>query len=213
MTLVSFKHELIFIKTTKTAGTSIEVDLSQRLEAEAVVTPIIPPVAGHVPRNFQDASGEQVWRNHMPAVEIRDFLGDATFRRYTKFCVERDPVSKCISHFHMLRNSPDHYQPWADSWESYCNKGSFPVDVDKYTSGQDLLVDHVLRYDRLRDELPALLATLGISDFELTSRSKSNYARPVHVTPDQVTPIQRDKILRAFSKTQEVVGLDWSGAG
>ncbi len=39
MALVSFKYNIVFVKTQKTAGSSIEVDLGARLEESAVVTP------------------------------------------------------------------------------------------------------------------------------------------------------------------------------
>lgn len=213
MTLVSFRHKLIFIKTNKTAGTSIEVDLGRHLEAEAVVTPIFPPLPGHVARNYDVSGEEQGFFNHMPATRVRELIGARDFDRFTKFCVERDPISKCISHFHMLHNSPEHRQPWAASWESYCAAGRFPVDAAKYHERRDgrphLLVDHVLRYERLATDLPALLADHGIAGFSLRARAKSDYSRNVVVTPAQVTPDQRRKIAAAFAETLALTGLRW----
>ena len=51
--LLSHTHKFIFVKTRKTAGTSIEVDLSKFMSDEDIVTPIIPEEPGHIPRNFQ----------------------------------------------------------------------------------------------------------------------------------------------------------------
>lgn len=220
MALVSFKHKLIFVKTTKTAGTSIETDLSQRLEPEAIVTPIYPPEDGHVARNHLGADGNPLFFNHMPAKQIREILGAETFQSMTRICVEREPVSKCISHFHMLRNSALHNPEGAYqlNWDEYVNKGDFPTDLPKYTLMQDdqpvSLVTHVLRYDRLASELPMLLNSLGIPDFSLRTRAKSEYSRKVLITPDQVTAAQRDKIERAFRPTTQFLGqfanIDWS---
>ena len=50
--IVSHKYKLIFIKTGKVAGTSIEIFLSQHCGPEDVVTPIHPHVAPHRPRNY-----------------------------------------------------------------------------------------------------------------------------------------------------------------
>lgn len=215
MTLVSARHGLIFVKTVKTAGTSIEVDLSQRLEPEAIVTPIQPALPGHQPRNFARGADERFFFNHMPAALIRHRLGADRFAAMTRFCVEREPLSKCISHYHMLRNSalhggPDHARL---TWADYVAQGQFPVDLPKYTEGppgqRRLLVTHVLRYDRLTTELPALLARCGIQGFALTARAKSEYSRQVHVRPEDVTPAQRAIIRAAFAETAEVTGLTW----
>ena len=49
--LISHKHKFIFIKTKKTAGTSIEVYLSKFCGKDDIVTPIFPMVDKHQPQN------------------------------------------------------------------------------------------------------------------------------------------------------------------
>lgn len=215
MALISFKYRFIFVKTTKTAGTSIETDLSQRLEDEAIVTPIIPAEDGHVARNYLDEAGEPLFFNHMPASLIRDRLGEQTFGQMTRICVEREPVEKCISHFHMLRNSAIHNPDGAyqHSWADYVAEKKFPNDVFRYSENRDgqrvSMMTHILRYDRLSQDLPALLADLGIPDFHLTTRAKSEYSRNRLISPEQVTPEQRATIYEAFAPSLRVSGIDW----
>ena len=40
--IISHKHKFIFVKTRKTAGTSLEIGLSEHCGAQDVITPISP---------------------------------------------------------------------------------------------------------------------------------------------------------------------------
>lgn len=211
MALISFKYNLIFIKTTKTAGTSIEVDLSPRLEEEAIVTPIGSAPAGHIPRNFSTPKGD--YFNHIGASQIRAMLGSETYDRMFKFCVEREPLDKCISHFHMLRNSPEHNRggAYVKSWSDYCRDRDFPVDLEKYSeirNGKRVpLVDRILRYETLEEDLPALLDRLGIPNFKLSAREKSSYRTSRLLSREEVEPSQRRIIDRCFADTRALTAL------
>lgn len=215
MALISFEHQFIFIKTTKTAGTSIEIDLSQRLEDDAIVTPIIPAVDQHLPRNYLSPKGEQIFWNHMSTQQIEQRLGSEAFSKMFKFCVEREPVDKCISYFHMFRNSPTHNpnNEFTQSWQEFCETGKFPVNLQNYTRARngkpELMVDRVLRYDRLDTDLPELLDQLGIPDFKLTARAKSEYSKNEIIRKEDVTQPQREMIYKKFAATLEVTGIQW----
>lgn len=175
MTIVSNKYHFIFIKTTKTAGTSIEVHLSELLDDEDIVTPIYPAVRGHVPRNWKLDSGLEFY-NHMPAREIQGLLQDR-FDTFYRFCFERHPVDKCLSHFAMLKNSPLHQSDGnPQSWHDYLDRGQFPIDTEKY-AGEDgaLLVDRVYRYEEIDDAFHDIATRLDIPYVPLHVRAKSGF--------------------------------------
>jgi hypothetical protein len=214
MAVISFQHNFIFIKTTKTAGTSVEVELSRRIEPEAIVTPVIPEVEGHEPRNYRRGVLRKPYFNHMPATLIRKFIGRGRFETMYRFCVEREPVAKCISHFHMLMNSPDHRGPDDKSltWDAYCERGEFPIDLVKYAEWTDgcwkALVHDVLPYETIGDALRTVLARNGMMPFDLEARAKAEYSARRFITKDEVTPAQRALIYAAFADSIRVAGLE-----
>src|SRR5947208_16791547 len=105
--ILSHKHKLIFIKTAKTAGTSIEVFLSNHCGPQDIVTPIVPPVEGHQPRNYEgfinpipeilERPGKLFsalrhtmtsctkFYNHMPAHEVKNSVPTSIRNRQLKF--------------------------------------------------------------------------------------------------------------------------------
>ncbi|MFM9913590.1 MAG: hypothetical protein ACKVN9_08670 [Methylophilaceae bacterium] len=143
------------MKTMKTAGTSIEVFLSQHCDALDIVTPINPPVAPHFPRNYGN------FYNHIPAHEIRAQMGSQIWDSYFKFCVERNPWDKVISDFHFWKNWKHHDL----TFEQYLSNKIFPINFPLYAEPSDaqrIIVDEVLSYERLDDELNRVFTSLGI---------------------------------------------------
>jgi hypothetical protein len=213
MTIVSFKHNFIFIKTSKTAGTSIEIELSKRVEDDAIVTPISPNVEGHRARNFKRGFLRRSFHSHIPASLVRRYLGEGTYNRMFKFCVEREPVSKCMSHFHMKRNSPLHNGngKYQKDWAQYCAERDFPIDIEKYSDGEngDLrkIVDVVIPYEDLQSALAGITEMLGIREFRLEATAKSEYSKNTLVSGSDVTEQQRIVIYQAFDQSLSVSGL------
>ena len=165
-----------------------------------IVTPIIPPVDGHVPRNYNvlGASELSPFRNHMRAVDIRERVGPEVFAEYTKFCVEREPVAKCINHYSMQRNSPDHGQGKKGlTSDAYVSAGPFPRSDRIYTDDRGkLLVDKICKFENLNAELASLAGSLGFEFDGLHARAKSGLREPI-----SPTDAQRRTIYKAFRKS------------
>ncbi|HYZ48704.1 MAG TPA: hypothetical protein VE567_07410 [Sphingomonas sp.] len=213
MAIISFEHRLIFIKTLKTGGTSLEIELARRLGADAVVTPVIPSVEGHRPRNYRRGLMRRPFYNHIPAARVRQYLGRARYDGMYKFCVEREPVRKCISFFHMLRNSPDHRRPGSErlSWTDYVAAGEFPIDLDRYSAVESgrrvLLVDEVIPYEEMQKGLDTVMRRVGIEPFPIAARAKGDYAGERVIGPKDVTAEQRARIYAAFEPSLRIAGL------
>lgn len=203
--IVSHKYEFIFIKTAKTAGTSIEVDLNKVLGETDIATPIYPAVEGHKAQNYvvkNNILGSIECRNHMSAREVKKVVGKSIWDEYFKFCVEREPVSKVISHYSMLVRSPHHNQKTKNlSFDDYINMRKFPIDTLKYTDKNGLLiVDRILKYEDLDKELTAVASQLHFN-MEFSTRAKSGFRLDLQVSKEH-----SEIIYDAFSSSTRFTG-------
>jgi len=224
--IISHKHKFIFIKTAKTAGTSIEVFLSPHCGADDVLTPIEPPIEGHVPRNYAGIFNplpeimtganrpRAAWRdlvrrnkffNHMPGLLVQQRVPREVWDGYFKFAVERNPWEKVLSHYHMNA----HRAGGSLSLEQYFEAGKFPLNFPRYTdrSGRTIILDRVLHYENLTGELAEVFAQLQIPFAgSLGVQAKSEYR--ADRTPYQLifNEEQRRTIERVFAREIELHG-------
>jgi hypothetical protein len=203
--IISHQHRFVFVKTMKTAGTSIEVFLSPHCGGNDIVTPISPHVEPHQPRNSDG------FYNHMPASDIRAAIGNEVWHGYFTFCVERNPWDKVLSHFFMIRNSPAHNQDFGPdiSLDRYLERGPLCLNHPLYVAddGQTMLVDRVLRYESLSADLAEAFATIGIPfSGDLGVRAKSEFRTDRRHYREVLTPAQAAAIENMYRKEIELFG-------
>ncbi|MGF1535240.1 MAG: hypothetical protein ACFB4J_01975 [Elainellaceae cyanobacterium] len=225
--IISHKHRFIFIKTMKTASTSLEVFLSQHCGDRGVITPIYPPVKPHHAQNYQSGFNPlpELWLrarhrqplqstlkdyrtcnrfyNHLPAYAIRARVPRQIWRTYFKFCVERNPWDKTLSYYHMRRY--DSKQPL--SFKAYLSHGDFCLNYPYYTDlgGDRIIVDRVIHYEALSQGLSDVCQRLdipfsGTLDIWAKADRRNDY-RPYQ---DIYTPAQRQLIETVFAKEIEL---------
>ena len=202
--IVSHRHRFIFVKSRKTAGTSIEVFLSQVCGPEDIVTPILPHVEPHAARNHDG------FINHMPAAAIRERVGPDVWRTYFKFCVERNPWDKTLSFYHMQNARAAGGLPFDD----YLRRGELPIDYPTYADESGVIVDRVLRYEQLTADLGEIFAALGIPFAgSLGVNAKSEYRTDRRPYREVYTADQADIVARAFAREIALHGYRFDETG
>ena len=225
--ILSHKYKFIFIKTAKTAGTSIEVFLSKYCGPQDIVTPITPRVEGHQPRNYEGlinpvpeilerpgkffsalrntVMSHKKFYNHMPAREVKQRVPADVWNGYFKFCVERNPWDKLLSHYNMQAAR----EGGRLSLDEYLGRGRFPINYFRYTDhpGRQIIVDRVIRYENLLVELREVFAQLNIPfDGTLGVAAKSEYRADRRPYQEVFNHHQRQIVAKAFAKEIELHG-------
>lgn len=163
--MISHQHRCIFIHIPKCAGSSVEqlVWPGPRTEAELWM--------GFVDEfhNRHQIGGLQ----HLLARQVRTEVGAAVYAEYLTFAIVRNPWDKAVSQFHFMSTRPDLRRFLgldADaSFSRYLQligerqhvQWMPQVDFINDEAG-NVMVDVVLRYEALSDDLPALLERLSV---------------------------------------------------
>ena len=120
--IVSHEHRFIFLKTAKTAGTSIEIALSKYCSPDDTVTPIFvedertrAELGYQGPANYLIPYGQYSrldwcqfvatrrrlkFLNHSPAAHVQQYVESDIWNSYFKFSVERNPWDKLVSYYY-----------------------------------------------------------------------------------------------------------------
>ena len=169
--LISHLSRFIYLKTIKTAGTSVEIYfepycVDPKLGAGGDIRAAQVSEWGIVgSRGFEDAT----WYNHMPAARVRELVGEEVWSGYFKFCVVRNPFDKVISQFWYYLSPPLREELRSadfglvrETFLRWTEDLLFPMDRRIYTIDGAPAVDFFIRYERLHQDMEAVCSRLAI---------------------------------------------------
>lgn len=168
--LVSHRHRFIYLKTKKTAGTSIEMALEPYAcpagsdTAWSHAQPMAVSEAGIVGARGKGSRG-QLWYSHMPAKRVRKQLEKTVWQSYTKICAVRNPWDKVVSFFHMrhprVKGRPrDEIIALFRRWVAETD--NLGEDLDIYSINGRAVADEIIRYERLEADFARVCSVIGI---------------------------------------------------
>jgi hypothetical protein len=185
--IVSHRHRFIFIKTNKTAGTSIEATISKLCGPEDIITPYREDNERHrsagQPQNYRIdhplkpkrplwrkllGRPERYWHpsvgfyEHMPAWRVRDYVGEDVWRSYFKFAFDRNPWDRQVSWYFYKTKSKAKRPTFMDFMTN--RRHAYVENYQLYTIDDALTVDFLGRYEQLGDDLAKAMRMIGFED-------------------------------------------------
>ncbi len=186
--IISHSHRFIFIKTRKTAGTSIELALSPHLSVGDLASPLGNLLPRHrlfskpfVSLLRQKDKTIRPRNDHLPYSVIEKCFREET-QGYFAFCVERNPWDKAVSAFYYLASKQGKVFAKTDT-ESFAEFTASRrletfSDYAMYMHGDRQQVDRILRYERLSADFAQVMADLSLSHVTMDGITANAQQRP-----------------------------------
>lgn len=182
--IISHQHRFIFLKTVRTASSSMEILLSHYCGPDDVITPARADLSAQRAIAGQNYRFEgplvpkrPLWRRilrrperyyhptvgfyeHMPAWRVRAYVGEETWRSYYKFAFVRNPWDRQVSFYFYKTRSENPRR----SFEQFMSnrKRAWVQSRELYTINDRLAVDFLGRYENLEADFAKVLADIGL---------------------------------------------------
>lgn len=225
--LISHKHKFIFVKTRKTAGTSIELGLSRFCDGpDDVVTPLVEPkemqdAAGHpghknciVPWNSMTARdlaklplrGRPEFYGHSTAEFIKQHIPDHIWDSYFVFAFERNPYTRALSQFFWNTREGGSFEGKSmvehfDAADPYRRS-----NWECYAVGDQVVVDRVYHYETLADDLKEIERALSLPSKIVLPNAKTGHRPSEKKDAASLSDEMIDRVTQACSRELEYFG-------
>ena len=178
--IISHRHRYIFIKSEKTAGTSVEAALSQHCGENDMVTPLGDYWFNRDERGewIHSSMNEEGFSQHDPAAEVKRKVRPEIWNEYFKFSIVRNPWDRVVSLFAWeARNQPalkparrvyhrlgvpfNEFRETKKLFREFV-AGDWTTNDRFYLLDGALCVDFVIRYESLAQDFEELCARVGL---------------------------------------------------
>lgn len=229
--ILSHKYKFIFIKTNKTAGTSIEIALSKFCGPDDIITPINPedeeirrsmgflgpqnyltPMSGGdlcgIAKEMSGPEKKSRFYNHMNAKAVKALTEKEEWESYFKFCFERNPWDRVISLYYWLYKSEPR-----PSISQFVNSDE-PLRLRKkgrelYTIDGKVVVDRICRFESLADELEVVRNRVGIPEPLVLPMAKSSFRKDKRCYRDILGDEDKVRIMKLFRDEIDILGYEY----
>jgi Sulfotransferase family len=199
--IISHRHKFIYIKTIKTASTSVEAALSRICGPDDVITVTDERLMGYrdeavKAQNYRlvhpAVPKQKLWRRilgrpirhyhpqigyfeHIPAWRVKTYIGDDIWNSYYKFSFERNPWDRQVSFYSYKTRNRDP-KPDFDAFNT-SKRQAYVWNWELYTIDGKPALDFVGTYENLSADFAKVAKVLGI-ERELVLPSANASDRP-----------------------------------
>lgn len=229
--ILSHRYGFIFLKTNKTAGTSVEIALSKFCGPDDIITPItaederlraqlghrgpqhhLAPWSDYRFRDCVKMITKPRWKlrfyNHMSAREVRDRIDPGVWDRSFRFCIERNPWDRVVSLYHW-----QHRTEPKPSFSEFVHSDAPLIlkrrGLDLYTIDGRSVVDRVCRFECLADDLEGVRTHLGIPEPLALPQAKSRFRKERQGYREAYGAAERDRVASLFADEIRLAGYEF----
>jgi hypothetical protein len=207
MTIVCHSRRFIFLKTRKTAGSSIELWLARYLDHRTDLIRLGDESEQQHPDLWKKFHGlpskirlaakratlTPIFRQHMPAADVRRFVGERKWRDYRKITIVRNPwdrtisawrwsehmtgISRSLSDFVRETEKNDRLARAVGSPRIRLRRTAKWVNWPYYAIKDEIVADEIIKYESLEADTRSIFARFGISSGDLP-RAKAGIRKP-----------------------------------
>ncbi|MGK7954215.1 MAG: sulfotransferase family 2 domain-containing protein [Crocosphaera sp.] len=230
--IISHDYKFIFIKTNKTAGTSIEIALSKFCGPRDIITPIsledeatrkdlgyrgpqnytAPLRAYSSPIEFAKLflkNKKLKFYNHISSEKIKQYISNDVWENYYKFCFERNPWDRFVSFYYWKTKKLEPRPTMIEFIKSGKIKGLRWKGYDLYTINDQVVVDRICRFENLSEDLSSVCKQLGIQEELELPRAKSSYRKDKRSYRDILGQQEKMMISEFFQKELNLLGYEF----
>lgn len=221
--IISHTHKYIFLKSLKTAGTSVEAALSKHCNEQDVVTPLGDYWFNRNERGewVHSSMNSEGFFQHDSAAEVRRKVGPEIWNGYFKFSIARNPWDRVVSDFSwQARNRPeltpvrklrhslglpfDEFAETVRIFRAFV-AGEWMTNDHIYLIDDKLCVDYVVRYEALAEGLDEVCRRAGIPRLELP-RLKAGMRKAEHGYAEYYDDESREIVAQRHRRDIELFG-------
>ena len=228
--IISHRHRFIFVKTHKTAGSSLEVALARECGDDDIVSHMEDNIASGLPRHYGPTSAlgplynrhklvrklvsrhspllGAFYYEHMAARRIRELIGQDIWDSYFTFCFERNPWDKVVSYY--LWKKHGQQKPMLPFDEYIARKPHrLPRDSDLYWDDGGVMVDRGFEFRNLSAALAELRERLGLALPEPLPREKTGVAVERRPYVEYYSDRSREAVADLFQREINLMGYEF----
>lgn len=230
--ILSRRHRFIFIKTNKTAGTSVEIALSKFCGPDDIITPIaaedeamradlgFPGPQHHLATlaeyRVRDHFALLLKRrrklrfyNHMSAGEVRARVDSASWDAAFKFCIERNPWDRVVSLYYYHVRGDRRPPPFEDFVRSDAPLILKRRGIELYTIDGRIAVDRICRFEHLADDLELVRQHIGLPEPLELPRAKTQFRKENRSYREMYGKAERERVAALFADEIRLGGYEF----